>query len=191
MLSAEADGDRMTDDEVVAFLFLMVVAGNETTTKLLGNAIYHLTARPSQRDRVFGDPGLIPAWIEETLRFDNSTQLLARHLSEDVTLHGVTAPAGAPLLVALGAANRDETVFSAPDTFDLDRPPAERGRILSFGAGRHYCLGASLARLEARVVLAAVVRRLRTVEVHHDRCERFYSANVRGFASLPVTVEAR
>ena len=191
LLAAEADGDRMTEDEIIAFLFLMVVAGNETTPKLLGNAIYHLTARPEQRNRVFGDPSLIPAWIEETLRFDNSTQLLARYLTEDVSLHGVTAPAGAALLVAIGSANRDEAVFSDPDSFDVTRSREELGRILSFGAGRHFCLGASLARLEASVVLREVVRRLRTVEVDRSRCTRFYSANVRGFASMPVTAEVR
>ncbi|GAA3389315.1 cytochrome P450 [Cryptosporangium minutisporangium] len=184
-------GERMTDDEVVAFLFLMVVAGNETTTKLLGNAIYQLTAHPEQRDLVFGDPTLIPAWVEETLRFDTSTQLLARHLVEDVTLHDVTAPAGAQVLLALGSAGRDDAVFSAPDTFDVTRSKDELARILSFGGGRHYCLGASLARLEANIVLREVVRRFRTVEVDHERCLRFYSANVRGYAYLPVTAEVR
>ena len=191
LIATESDGDRMTDDEVVSFLFLMVVAGNETTTKLLGNALYHLTARPQLREQVFADETLIPAWIEETLRFDTSTQLLARHLVRDVTLHGVTAPAGARLLFALGSANRDDAVFSAPDTFDLRRSKDELARILSFGGGRHFCLGASLARLEAQVALREVVRRTRNVEVDHPGCVRFYSANVRGFARVPVTVEVR
>jgi cytochrome P450 len=191
LLTAEVEGDRMSEQEVIAFLFLMVVAGNETTTKLLGNAVYHLTARAALRDRVFADPALIDPWIEETLRYDTSTQLIARQLTEDLTLHGVTAPAGAPLLFALGSANRDEDVFSDPDTFDLDRPKDEHAQILSFGGGRHFCLGSNLARLEARVVLQELVRRTRAVEVYHDRCVRFYSANVRGFAHVPMTVEVR
>ena len=191
LIAAEVEGDRMTDEEVIAFLFLMVVAGNETTTKLLGNALYHLTAQPALRERVFADATLVPVWIEETLRFDPSTQLLARYLTEDVTLHGVTAPAGAQLLFALGAANRDAAVFSGPDAFDLTRPRDELARLLSFGGGRHFCLGANLARLEANVVLREVVRRLRGIEVERAGCVRFYSANVRGFAHLPVTVELR
>ncbi|GAA0249185.1 cytochrome P450 [Cryptosporangium japonicum] len=191
LLSTELEGDRMTDDEVVAFLFLMVVAGNETTTKLLGNALYHLTARPALRDEVLDDPSLVPAWVEETLRYDASTQFVARYLAEDVLLHGVTAPAGSPLLLALGSANRDEAVFAEPDRYDLHRPPKELAQILSFGGGRHFCLGANLARLEARVVLSALLARVRAIEVDHTGCTRFYSANVRGFATVPVTVEVR
>ena len=191
LIAAEVGGDRMTDDEVVAFLFLMVVAGNETTTKLLGNAVHHLTAHPRWRDRVFAGETPVEAWIEETLRYDTSTQLVARHLVQDVTLHGVTAPAGAALLFALGSANRDEAVFPDPDTFDLDRPKDQLAQILSFGGGRHFCLGSSLARLEARVALAEIVRRVRAIEVDRAACVRFYSANVRGFARVPVRVEVR
>jgi cytochrome P450 len=191
LLEAEVEGDRMSTDEVIAFLFLMVVAGNETTTKLLGNTVYHLTARPALRDRVFADDSLVPAWIEETLRFDNSTQLVARHVTRDVTLHGVTAPAGARLLLAYGSANRDEAVFSDPERYDLDRPREQLGRILSFGGGRHFCLGSNLARLEAHVVLTELLRRVARAEVDHARCERFYSSNVRGFARVPMTVVTR
>ena len=193
LLNAEDEGQRMTDEEITAFLFLMVVAGNETTTKLLGNAVHHLSLRPAQRDEVLagGDLALVDPWIEETLRHDTSTQFLARHLLQDVTLHGRTAPAGAQLLIALGAANHDDRVFTDPDTFDLHRDRQELAQHLSFGGGRHFCLGANLARLEARVALAEVVRRVRHVEVDHDAAVRFYSANVRGFASLPVRVEGR
>ncbi len=191
LLAVEDDDDRMSDQEIIAFLFLMVVAGNETTTKLLGNAVFHLTADPRQRDRVFADPGLVDTWVEETLRFDTSTQLLARLLDVDLTLHGVTAPAGSKLLLGLGAANRDERVFSDPDRFDLDRDPGELQQLLSFGGGRHFCLGANLARLEARVVLTSLVRRAERIEAEHDAAVRFYSANVRGFAHLPVRVVGR
>ena len=192
LLAAEDGGDRMTDQEIIAFLFLMVVAGNETTTKLLGNAMYHLTDHPDQRDEVFAaGEELIGPWIEETLRHDTSTQLLARHLVDDLTLHGVTAPKGSKLLFCLGAANHDDRVFTDPETFDIHRDEAELRQSLSFGGGRHFCLGANLARLESRVALRELVRRARTVEADHAGAVRFYSANVRGFAHLPVRVEAR
>ena len=191
LIAAEEEGDRMTDHEVIGFLFLMVVAGNETTTKLLGNALFHLTKHPEQRDRVFNDPALINPWIEETLRYDASSQLLARLLVEDVTMHGVTAPAGSKVLLAVGAANHDEDVFTNPETFTIDRSEEELAQILSFGGGRHFCLGANLARLEARIVLNELVKRVRTVEVDHDSCQRFYSASVRGFSSVPVRMELR
>ena len=130
-------------------------------------------------------------WIEETLRYDTSSQLLARYLLRDVELHGVTAPQGSKLLLCLGSANRDERVFSRPDDYDIFRAKAELDQILSFGGGRHFCLGANLARLEARVALTALVERVRSVEVDHDRSVRVHSVNVRGFASMPATVVAR
>jgi cytochrome P450 len=194
LLAVEDGGTRMTDQEIIAFLFLMVVAGNETTTKLLGNAVFHLTAEAEQRDTVFADPddtAPVNAWVEETLRYDTSTQLLARLLEQDLTLHDTTAPAGSKLVILLGAANRDERVFTDPERFDLERDPGELAQSLSFGGGRHFCLGANLARLEARVVLRTLVRRVRSIEADHANAVRFYSANVRGFARLPVTVEVR
>ena len=96
-------------------------------------------------------------WIEETLRFDTSSQLLARYLLRDVELHGVIAPQGSKLLLCLGSANRDERVFSRPDDYDIFRGQAELDQILSFGGGRHFCLGANLARLETRIALSALV----------------------------------
>lgn len=189
-----SDGERLSDEDVIAFLFLMVVAGNETTTKLLGHALFHLTRHPDQLEQVFGGGGnseLVVPWVEETLRFDTSSQLLARYLLRDVELHGVVAPQGAKLVLCLGSANRDERVFSRPTDYDISRDKDELAQILSFGGGRHFCLGANLARLEARVALTALVERVRSVEVDHDRCTRVHSVNVRGFASVPARVEAR
>jgi cytochrome P450 len=188
-----SDGERLSDEDVIAFLFLMVVAGNETTTKLLGHALFHLARHPEQLARVFDGPdtALVTPWIEETLRFDTSSQLLARYLLRDVALHGVVAPRGSKLLLCLGSANRDERVFGRPDAYDITRDQDELAQILSFGGGRHFCLGANLARLEARVALTALVERVRTVEVDHDACVRVHSVNVRGFASVPTSVVAR
>jgi cytochrome P450 len=193
LIAAEIDGDRLTDEDVIAFLFLMVVAGNETTTKLLGHALFHLTRHPDQLAQVFDGPDreLVAPWIEETLRYDTSSQLLARYLLRDVELHGKVAPQGSKLLLCLGSANRDERVFSRPDAYDIFRDQDELAQILSFGGGRHFCLGANLARLEARVALTSLVERVRSVEVEHDRCVRVHSLNVRGFAAMPTTIEVR
>ncbi|WP_203337121.1 cytochrome P450 [Nocardioides limicola] len=192
---AEIDGDRLEDHEVIAFLFLMVVAGNETTTKLLGNSLFHLGAHPEQRARVLAaadDPEpLVVPWIEETLRHDTSSQMIARYVTRDVDLRGVTIPAGAKALLLLGSANRDERVFSDPTRFDVGRGKDELSQILSFGTGRHFCLGANLARLEARVVLNGLVRRVADFTVHHDRAVRVHSTSVRGFAELPVSFTPR
>ncbi|HVK29138.1 MAG TPA: cytochrome P450 [Nocardioides sp.] len=191
LIAAELDGDRLTDGEIMAFLFLMVVAGNETTTKLLGNALFHLAANPVQKAQVLADVALVPAWIEETLRHDTSSQMLARYVTEDVEVGGVLIPGGSKALVLLGSANRDDRVFTDPTVYDIHRERSELSEILSFGTGRHFCLGANLARLEARVVLEELVRRVADVEVHADRAVRVHSTSVRGFASLPVTFTER
>ncbi|MCX6398583.1 MAG: cytochrome P450 [Propionibacteriales bacterium] len=195
LIAAELDGEKLRDGEIMAFLFLMVVAGNETTTKLLGNALFHLSAHPDQRDQVLAapqDPGtLVVPWIEETLRHDTSSQMLARYVVEDTELAGVRIPGGSKALVLLGSANRDERVFNDPTSYDIHREKSELSQILSFGTGRHFCLGANLARLEARVVLEGLVRRVEHFEVHADRAVRVHSTSVRGFASLPVTFRER
>ena len=104
----------------------------------------------------------------------------------DVEMHGTTIPAGSKALVLLGSANRDERVFTDPTVYDVHRPKSELGQILSFGSGKHFCLGANLARLETRVVLNELVRRVEDVEVHADRAVRVHSTSVRGFAELPT-----
>ncbi len=191
LLLAEDEGDRMTDSELTAFLFLMVVAGNETTTKLLGNAVANIAEHPDQRVAVFSDPELIEPWIEETLRYEASSQLLARQTLQDVTIDGTTCPAGAQLLINVGSANHDHTVFTHAEEFDIHRDQAELAKHLAFGGGRHFCLGASLARLEANIALQQLVERTSTIEVEQDKAQRMYSANVRGYRSLPVRVRLR
>ena len=190
LLEAEIDGDRLNDDEIIGFLFLMVVAGNETTTKLLGNAWYWAWRNPEQRNKVFADPSRIPTWVEETLRYDTSTQLLARITTCDIELHGGVIPAGDRVVLLVGSANRDPRVFSSPDTYDLDRPEP-LPQIASFGFGRHFCLGASLARLEAQVALQELVSAVSSYEIDAAETKRVHSVNVRGFASLPSMVSLR
>ena len=195
LLEAELDGDRLTEDEIIGFLFLMVVAGNETTTKLLGNAWYWGWINPDQRARPFADPSLISAWVEETLRYDTSSQMVARYTLADVELHDRVIPAGERVVLLAGSANRDERQFPDPDRYDLGRHiPAEGGAIqqlASFGFGRHFCLGAALARLEAKVALEELIARVATYDIDTTGMERVHSVNVRGFAALPTTVEVR
>ena len=186
LLVAEIDGDRLADDEIMAFLFLMVVAGNETTTKLLGNALYWGARNPDQLAGVFGDHSLIPLWVEETLRYDTSSQILAREVSTDLEFHGTTLHTGDTLLLVPGSAHRDERVFEDPDDFRIGRDIGSR--LLSFGSGAHFCLGAHLARMEARVALTELLRRIRGFEVDETEAVRVHSSNVRGFAHLPITV---
>jgi len=188
LLDAEIDGARLEDREVIAFLFLMIIAGNETTTKLIGNALYWLWQHPRERERVRRDPTLIPNWIEETLRYDGSTQMLARAVTRDVELHGQRLRADDRLLLLIGAANRDERVFENADTFDVLRDTSQH---LAFGKGTHFCMGAALARLEARVALTAIQARLPDYTIDAEKLVRVHSPNVRGFASMPITFTPR
>ena len=183
LLAAEIDGDRLDDLEILGFLFLMIIAGNETTTKLLGNAVYWLAHNPEQRRLVMADPETIPRWVEETLRYDGSTQALARTVVGDVELHGRTMRDGDRVVLLVGSANRDERVFPDPERYDLMR---DTNAMLSFGQGTHFCLGAALARLEARVALEEVQRRFPGYTVDEAGIARVHSVNVRGFASLPI-----
>ncbi|HEU5151473.1 MAG TPA: cytochrome P450 [Iamia sp.] len=188
LIDVDVDGERLADDDIISFLFLMVVAGNETTTKLLGNAWYWAWRNPDERAKPLADPTRIPDWVEETLRYDTSSQMLARVTTRDVELRGTTIPAGDRVLLLVGSANRDEDVFPDATRYDLDRDTTQ---IASFGFGRHFCLGASLARLEARVCLEELVARVAGYEVDPDGIERVHSVNVRGLAALPTTVVPR
>ncbi|WP_067664358.1 cytochrome P450 [Nocardia miyunensis] len=189
LLDAEADGDRLTDEEILGFMFLMVIAGNETTTKLLGNALYWAATYPEQYAKVAANTGLVPDWVEETLRYDTSSQILARTATTDLEFHDGVVPEGAKVLLLVGSANRDENVFADPEIYDIERP--DKGGLLSFGRGVHFCLGAHLARLEASIALREFADRVRAYEVDLAGIERVHSTNVRGFAKLPVTVQVR
>jgi cytochrome P450 len=183
LLAAEIDGDRLSEREILGFLFLMIVAGNETTTKLLANALYWLWRNPAERDRLRADPGLVPRWVEETLRYDNSSQALARTVARSVVLHGIRLDEDEKVVLLIGSANRDERAFPDPDRYDLLRSTRES---LSFGHGTHFCLGAALARLEGRVALEEIWRRFPDYDVDPSGVKRVHSVNVRGFAVLPV-----
>jgi cytochrome P450 len=189
LLAAEIDGDRLTDEEILGFMFLMVIAGNETTTKLLANAAFWGHKNPDQLASVYADTSLVPLWVEETLRYDTSSQILARTVSGELTLYDTTIPDGDVLLLLPGSAHRDERVFDNPDDYVIGREIGPR--LLSFGSGAHFCLGAHLARMEARVALTELFKRIRGYEVDEANAVRVHSSNVRGFAYLPMSVKVR
>ena len=193
LVEAEIDGEGLTDAEVISFLFLLVVAGNETTTKLLANALYWAWRNPGTAERVWADPSLIPGWIEETLRYDNSSQMVARRAGEAIETPYGTIPDGDRVLLLIGSANRDGDVFPEPDRYDIDRDTSKAidADKLSFGVGRHYCMGASLARLEAAIALRALVAGCAGYDIDAAGVRRVHSVNVRGFASVPMTVLPR
>jgi cytochrome P450 len=187
LLAAEIDGDRLTDEEILGFMFLMVIAGNETTTKLLANAAFWGHKNPDQLAPVYSDLSRVPLWVEETLRYDTSSQILARTVSGELTLYDTTIPEGDVLLLLPGSAHRDERVFDNPDDYLIGRDIGSK--LMSFGSGAHFCLGAHLARMEARVALTELFKRIRGYQVDEANAVRVHSSNVRGFAHLPITVE--
>lgn len=194
LITAEIDDEiggktALTEDEIVGFMVLMVVAGNETTTKLLANALYWGWRNPGELAKVIADPEATPLWTEETLRYDNSTQMVLRKVAADVSYGDHVIPEGHRVLLLVGSANRDETVFDDASSYQIGRDCSQA--LMSFGMGAHFCLGAHLARLEANIGLAEVIRSIRGVDIDIDNAERVHSVNVRGFASLPVKVTVR
>jgi cytochrome P450 len=184
LLAAEPNGEALTDIQVLGFCFLLIVAGNETTTKLLGNCLLALQRFPAEKAKVLADTARIPDAVEETLRYEGSTQLMARTLTRDAQLHGETMEAGHKVLLLLGSANRDERVWERADDFDIDRlwPTHHVG----FGHGIHVCLGAALARLEMRVSMEEFLGRYPRYEIDDAGLSRVHSGNVRGYARMPV-----
>jgi cytochrome P450 len=157
LLVDPAQGDTLDGQAILQFVLTLLVAGNETTTNLIGNAVVALLRNPDQLDLVSESPELVPALVEETLRYDTPVQFILRRATRDVEIAGGRIPADSRVVVLLGSANRDERYFADPDDFDVTRDT--KGH-LSFGHGIHFCLGASLARLEARAALEALVREL-------------------------------
>ena len=177
-------GEGLRDDQVVGFLFLLIIAGNETTTKLLANCLLALQRYPSERAKVMSDPERIPDAVEEILRHEGSTQLMARTLTRPTEVHGELMAEGVKVLLLLGSANRDERVWDRPDVFDIDRPKSVQH--VGFGHGIHVCHGAALARLEMRVSLEEILRAMPDYEIDESQCTRVHSGNVRGWASMPI-----
>lgn len=178
-------GRRLTDDELHTILIQLLVGGNETTTSLITNCMLRLLEDRSRWEAVCADPTLIDTAIEESLRFDPPVLGLFRTSLEPTVLHGVELAAKTKLMVVYAGANRDPAVFSDPDSFRLDRSPEELRRHLSFGLGHHFCPGASLSRLEARVTLRLFARHLPGLRLAGES-ERIAPFNLWGRKRLPV-----
>lgn len=175
--------DALTPDELVSFVILMLVAGNETTTNLIGNTVLALLDHPDQLAAVQAQPALIPNLVEEALRYTSPVQLLFRQTLGEVSLGGVTLPEGAIVLPCYAAANRDPARFPDPDRFDVKRDAQGH---LAFGLGIHFCLGAGLARLEARVAFEELIPRLEKLQRRDSGVSWGESPFLRGPADLAL-----
>jgi hypothetical protein len=186
LLAAELDGRKLTPGELVGFAVLLLVAGNETTTNLICNAAVQLDRHPDERKKLVEDPSRVPVAVEEFLRFDPPVQGLERFMAEDTVFLGQQLRRGERAYLMIASANRDERAIPDPDRFDVTRSP---NRHLSFGFGTHFCLGASLARLEARVVWEEILARFPEFHVSGPT-ERLHSGVIRGLLKLPLAFEA-
>jgi cytochrome P450 len=184
LVQAELDGQRLTDEEIIAFLRLLLPAGAETTYRSSSNLMYGLLTSPDQLDRLRDDRSLMGAAIEEGLRWEPPLTGIARTAARDVELDGVLIPAGSPISVCLGAGNRDPARWDDPDRFDLSRKPQQH---LAFAFGPHMCLGMHLARMETTVVINAVLDRLPNVRLAADAADPHISGLAfRSPGQLPV-----
>jgi len=182
LVRAEVDGQRLGDAEILEFMVAILLGGLETTTHLIATAALWLGAHPDMLAQLRAEPSLVPAFVEEMLRFDGPSQSLPRFTTEDVTLAGVTIPAGSLVLALVGSAGRDERRFPDPDRFDLGRHTA----ALNFGHGVHFCLGAALARMEAHIALDVLVRRFVAVERAPGPIVYNRTMTVRGPVAAPL-----
>ena len=187
LIEAEVDGERLKPEEILAFVQLLLVAGNETTTNLLNNALLCLMENPDQLARLRAAPGLLPSAIEEVLRFRAPIQFMFRGMRRDVEMHGQVIPAGKRVLAMIGSANRDPRQFPEPGRFDITRDPNPH---IAFGHGIHFCLGAPLSRLEARIALTEFLQRVQNFERTSDEpWEPRAALHVLGPNRLPIRFE--
>lgn len=184
LVAAEEAGDKLSQAELLAMLRLLLIAGNETTTKLIGNGMLALLRNPEQLEVLRQSPDLMPSAIEELLRYDAPVQLDVRVALEDMDFDGRAVGKGQGIMVLLGSANRDPEVFSEPDRLDLGRQEANH---ISFGRGIHHCLGASLARLEGRLTFEAIMERFGDIRMQTERPVFRDNIILRGLAVLPIS----
>jgi len=186
LLAASEDGDSLSPDEVMAMIFLLMLAGHDTTANLIGSSALALIEHPEQAERLRADPALTPRAVEELLRFTTPVPCGAsRTLLDDVEVDGTTMPKGSKVLGMINSANRDETVFERPDELNLGRDP---NRHLTFAFGKHFCLGNQLARLEGQIAIGELVRRFPAMRLAVPREDLRYKPvqALRGFRSLPL-----
>lgn len=182
LMNAVVDGERLTEMEFDGFFLLLAVAGNETTRNLISGGMLALIEHPEQRARLIADPSLIPSAVEEMLRWVSPVMHFRRTATRDTELGGKKIAEGDKVVMYYPSANRDESVFPGGDRFDVGRTPNEH---LAFGAGEHFCLGASLARLEIRIIFEEIIRRLPDIELAGN-VRRLRSNFINGFKEIPV-----
>ncbi|MFY0572805.1 cytochrome P450 [Archangium lansingense] len=184
LVEAEVDGEHLTLEELLGFFQLLLAAGTETTTNLINNAILCLLEHPDQLARLRAEPTLLPSAIEEVLRYRSPGQMMFRETRRDIELHGEVIPAGKFVLAVIGSANRDPLKFHDADRFDITRDPNPH---IAFGHGIHFCLGAALSRLEARVALEDLLARLKGLELAStEPWEPRKALHVHGPSRLPI-----
>ena len=183
LAQAKEEGDSLTEREMLVMLRLLLIAGNETTTNLIGNGMLALLQHPEQLAMLQEDPSRIPAAVEELLRFDSPVQLDLRGVLEDCVVNGSRLRRGDAVLLAIGAANRDPDVFDEPERLDVQR---SKGSNISFGRGVHHCIGAPLARLEGRIAVEVLLKRFSSMRLLTDRPAFRRAIVLRGLESLPV-----
>jgi cytochrome P450 len=188
LVASRDEADALTEEELITFVVLLLLAGNETTTNLIGNGLLALGRNPEEMQKLIRQPHLMPGAIEEMLRYDCPVQSTARYPKVDVTMDGVELRANAVTFVMVAAANRDPEQFPNPDTFDITRRPNDH---LAFGEGIHYCLGAPLARMEGAIAIDAVLARFPGLRLPNPAQQFTYKGSyfLRGLAELPMALE--
>ncbi|ETW99449.1 MAG: hypothetical protein ETSY1_15005 [Candidatus Entotheonella factor] len=187
LAQAQDEGDSLTVIEFLNFCQLLLVAGNETTTNLISNGVLAFNEFPEEAERLRRHPELAKHMVEEVLRYDTPVQLTYRTTTQDIDIHGVTIPEDTKVALLWGSANRDPEMFDKADRLDITRDPNPH---VAFAAGIHYCLGASLARLEMRLTMETLARRMRHLEIDPDGgCERIDTALLRGMQRIPMVFE--
>jgi cholest-4-en-3-one 26-monooxygenase len=187
LTGAEIDGESLTDEEILYFCYLLVLAGNETTRNAISGGMLALFEHPDERERLRAEPALLPSAVEEILRWTSPVMHMARIATRDVELHGQQIRKGEKVLLWYPSANRDEAVFADPDRFDLGRTPNDH---IAFGIGEHFCLGAGLARLELRVMFETLLARLPDI-APAGPVERLRSSFIGGIKHMPVQFAPR
>lgn len=189
LIRAEVDGEKLSDEDLVSFCMVLLLAGNETTTNLIGNAVYTFAEHPEIQDHLIEHPEEIPKAIEEVLRYRSPVQSLFRITKKDVEIGGQKIKKGEYVVAWIGSANHDATVFSDPEQFDLHR---DHQKVLSFGHGIHYCVGAPLARLEANIALEVLFQKVKEIRLKPDATiVRNPSTMMYGLLQLPITFQLR
>jgi hypothetical protein len=187
LMTAEVDGDRLTEEEVVANSIVTMVGGQETTTNLIGSGVLTLLRNPGEMKRLQQDPSLIPAAVEEMLRYESPSQHTGRLAAQDVELGGRAIRKGQAVMAVMAAANRDPERFPDPDRFDVTRTD---NRHLAFGYAAHFCFGAALARVEAQEAFEAIIRRLPDLELQPGPLVWRGNLGLRGLTALPLRFQA-